>query len=747
MRRPTTPTSQTQSRKASPAVSARGTTTNANNNSTRPKSPVAGSSTQQQQPLTEYQKLTQQLNIRNFAQVSRSANNNNNSSSGNAFSTPQHPSSHNNNNVINHPSYPPPMLHQRSPRVPAGSTPNSARSASCINDLEGVINEVMQQRMQSLAESRKRVEELAEMQRKETEIFLSSMEHILASSTVASTAQHDMMEDYEERLTKEKSEKGRMLDILQRFKAEGDRVTSDLKRALFDEREKHKEAHWKNEQLSGKIKELQNIVSKYQQQIKELQLWKQQAQSTSHNNHHYLGQQSTSQKQQENSSSSGMNEQQIAQLVEILREHERVIDELERRNRNLEHDLRYHQNVKTRLMNNNNNNGMNARDGSVESLESIQIPDSIPEMGDSPTSGSNNDLSSQQQENINNNNPSLNALIQQYSRDLGFSMTNTNLSQLVKGLLNQVRNENRIRLRVEEQYTKLVTDQDNQIRRLEGKLRDYENIMANAGVNVSTSGNSKTFVGSPSPARITSNSSKAMMSPPQNNNNNYSNAANNRPRQQPGGVVAGPTSSTTTSGPRLPTLTGTNSNTGSNQNSGTNTPRTSSILQGGSQHNQQRLQQPKRQAVIGLEQHHQQILEDEDIPPSIPPPPATTRSTNNNINYSNQHPHHDERHNNGEEDDEDFEPAQHRSSTKRLINSAVPPLATAAVRQSSESQSRTNNNKAGSVSSDLPSLEDQLNAVTNDFNQSLDMWNKAAAAGTPKQNLAGSDEDEFQPAN
>lgn len=709
MRRPTTPSSQGNSRRVSPVVSARG--------NARPKSPVIGTHNNNQQPQTDYQKLAAQLNIRGFSQVSNKRTSS--SSHNNNFSTPQHNTGGNNNNnssSINHPSYPPPMMmHQRSPRVAPGSTPNSARSASCINDLEGAIHEVMKERMNSLTESRKRVEELAELQRRETEMFLSSMEHILASSNVASTAQTDMMEDYEDRLTKEKSEKGRMLDILQRFKAEGDRVTSDLKRALFDEREKHKEASWRNEQLNGKIRELQSILTKYQQQIKELQNWKQQHQNSimNNNNTNAMRQQ---QQQQPPSTNQGMSNDQISQLVELLKEHERVIDELERRNRNLEHDLRYQQNSRFRQQ--------TFRDGSAESLESIHIPENIPEDGDSPGRNENNEFGPSS----NNNRPPLNTLVQQFSRDLGISMTHDSLSLLVKGLLNQVRNENRSRLRVEEQYTKLVTDQDNQIRKLEGKLRDYEAIMANNGVNPTS--NSKTFLGSPSPARVAATAGgrqqQQVVNSPATGANNINN--NTKSRQQPGGVVQTASGPSSTSGPRLPTLTGTNSNTTSNQNSGTNTPRTGSIIAAAATTGQQqgttstKLDKPKPQATIGLEQQQQQILEDEDIPPASNPPPAVPSSS------SQQHRAYQATSQN-EDDDVEFAPVT--TSNRNTANN-----------NHSAQQQHQQQAKEGSVDgkSDLPSLEDQLNAVTNDFNQSLEMWNKAAATPKAQQN-----EDEFQP--
>ena len=138
----------------------------------------------------------------------------------------------------------------RTPGTPAGSINSSA-----VQNLDEAVSSVFKDRVRALGELQHRVDELSQLQREEQRTFQQSMEEILQQAKEVREHQEDTEESYQAMLERERQDKEKAVNIMQRFRTEGGQAMTQLKKTLHDVRAKNKELIQQNRQLESQLEQ------------------------------------------------------------------------------------------------------------------------------------------------------------------------------------------------------------------------------------------------------------------------------------------------------------------------------------------------------------------------------------------------------------------------------------------------------------------------------------------------------------
>jgi hypothetical protein len=302
-----------------------------------------------------------------------------------------------------------------SPSVSRGAVDaRRSRSLSQVTStLDETIASVMNERMESLAGLRSKIEELADLQQRESDRFL----HAMRSVVTQSRATRDTISETETELTaalkRERDERARAVEIVTKFKSEGAAVMRTLKQKLQDLQVKHDQTAEENKRLRA-----------------EVQKWHHQALASGARSASGPPASAATPYHQRPSmgTSSSSEHAQIATLTRLLEDQDTIVEELQDRRRGLERRLAEATRERDRLVN----------------VEPVEVP---------------------------------RTLLDEFSRTEALNaphMPEERLRQLVQALLRRLKGEQIQRLRVEEQSARLASSQDQTIRRLEGRIRELE---------------------------------------------------------------------------------------------------------------------------------------------------------------------------------------------------------------------------------------------------------------------------------
>uniref|UniRef100_A0A7S1QYI9 Uncharacterized protein n=1 Tax=Neobodo designis TaxID=312471 RepID=A0A7S1QYI9_NEODS len=125
-------------------------------------------------------------------------------------------------------------------------------------DLTTALSQVMTERVQSLAGLRGKIEELAALQQAETERFVSSMRSVFEKSRMSQSAaspapSHD--DEIYRALEKERAERMKAVEIATKFRREGAKVMSEMKQSLKALQDHQSSVEKENQQLRMQLRE------------------------------------------------------------------------------------------------------------------------------------------------------------------------------------------------------------------------------------------------------------------------------------------------------------------------------------------------------------------------------------------------------------------------------------------------------------------------------------------------------------
>ena len=123
-----------------------------------------------------------------------------------------------------------------------------------MQELEGYIADVMGARMSSLGDLRSKLEKLSELHRKEEDLFKSQVSSVLAQSEVARVSQAEAEESWEAQLKLERVDRAKTLLMVSNFKKEGAAVIQSLKDSLKDVHAKWKAEVERNAKLTTQLR-------------------------------------------------------------------------------------------------------------------------------------------------------------------------------------------------------------------------------------------------------------------------------------------------------------------------------------------------------------------------------------------------------------------------------------------------------------------------------------------------------------
>jgi hypothetical protein len=317
-------------------------------------------------------------------------------------------------------------------------TPSSSRGSTAYSDLEEVVSDVMGIRLSSLHDLRKKIDELSRLQAEEEKSFKEAMQLVLEQSITAKEYQKEAEEDYEVRLRKEKGERQKALEIMAQFKREGTSVMSQMKETLKEVQQKYKAELEKNAKLTAQLRRME-----------------QQNRHVGTGNGSLLS-------GGEGSDDTLKLRTQVETLSQLLEEEDQVIVELQQRNRALEGKVKVLTEQREKLLEVEAQGSLYAENGDDDEeykhlLHTIRTQDRQP-------------LPSQVRK--------CHELIENFKR-------------LTLILMQRLKSEQRQRLKVEEQATKMAAQQDDLLNRMEVKVKGLSSRSSVAPSTTSVAGGSE----------------------------------------------------------------------------------------------------------------------------------------------------------------------------------------------------------------------------------------------------------------
>lgn len=313
----------------------------------------------------------------------------------------------------------------------------STGTAANLTELEEVIVDVMGVRMQSLSDLRNRIEELSHLYKREEETFRKQMHFVLEQSECVRNSNETREQYLEAALAKEKSERLKILHLMSQFKKEGAAVIQVMKESLRDVNAKWKVEVDRNAKLTQTLRKFQlggdNGTS-----------WRSGSdRSASASQQGFPQQQGAAEHNDERL------REQIQMLTELVEEEDRIIVELQQRNKHLEHKVGVLTMQRDKLLD------VDTQQVVTESFQSeyLQIQQTI---------------------------RSCDARLQSEPRDApsearkALQLKCDALERFTKLLTQRLSVEQRQRLRVEEQSARITAAQDQLVTKLEDRVRELE---------------------------------------------------------------------------------------------------------------------------------------------------------------------------------------------------------------------------------------------------------------------------------
>lgn len=294
------------------------------------------------------------------------------------------------------------------------------------SELEDVISDVMRTRIQSLSDLRRRIEELSDLHRREEQTFVTAMHAVLHQSQATREAQAEVEGGMEEALNRERQERRRAMELVEKFKSEGTMVMEGLKDALRDMQKKYKDEQRRSSDLNRELESLRRRIG----------------------NSAATGdaQPVAPAPPRGSTSDSVARSKDVQTLSELLDESDAVITELEHRNRSLELKIQSLTDQRDKLL-----------DAEWYQTNSVEFSKEVQELL-----------------------PLMSAVNQGNAAAATVPGTAEHLARLSTLLLQHLRSEQRQRLRTEEQSARIAAGNDELLRKMENKAKDLEMKLADA---------------------------------------------------------------------------------------------------------------------------------------------------------------------------------------------------------------------------------------------------------------------------